>query len=278
LKHRLGVCSWSLQAERLDALTGLIEEVGVGYAQLGLDPVVAGVWKVPDVRAAFAAAGIEVRSGMMGMKGEDYSTLDAIRETGGVRPTQHWQANLKAAQGTADAAYELGLDLVSFHAGFLPHDPHDPERGELIDRLRQIADAFAERGVRVAFETGQETAETLSGVLDEIDRANVGVNFDPANMILYAMGDPVEALRVLGPRVFQVHVKDATSTDTPGTWGAEVPAGTGEVDWNAFFGVLADQGLACDLMIEREAGDARVEDMRRARVLLEGLGVVEVKA
>ncbi len=278
MKHRLGVCSWSLRAEKLADLCALVREVGVAHVQLGLDPVAKGAWRAEDVRAAFADAGLAVRSGMMGTIGEDYTTLDTIRETGGVRPTRHWEANLAHANACADAARELGLDLVSFHAGFLPHEAGDPERAVLVDRLRQVADAFAERGVRVAFETGQETAETLLGVLAEIDRETVGVNFDPANMLLYAMGDPVEALRLLAPHVFQVHVKDAVRTGVPGTWGEEVTVGTGEVDWSAFFGVLDGAGLGVDLMIEREAGDARVADMRAARALLEGLGVVEVSA
>jgi len=276
VKHRLGVCSWSLQAERLPDLCALVREVGVPDVQLGLDPVVKGAWPLADVCLAFGDAGLAVRSGMMGTVGEDYTTLDTIRETGGVRPTKHWKANLDHAKGCADAAAELGLDLVSFHAGFLPHDAADPERAVLIERLQQIADAFAARGVRVAFETGQETAETLLGVLAEIERDNVGVNFDPANMLLYAMGDPVAALRTLSAHVFQVHVKDATRTKTPGTWGEEVTVGTGEVDWKAFFVVLDEAQLGCDLMIEREAGDQRVADMRAARALLEGLGVVEV--
>jgi sugar phosphate isomerase/epimerase len=275
MKHRLGVCSWSLRTEELDPLAARIREVGVRFVQLGLDPVVQGDWQVADVQRAFDAAGVEILSGMMGMKGEDYSTLETIRETGGIRPTEHWEANLAAARGCAQAAQELGLDLVSFHAGFLPHDRADSERAVLIDRVRRLAEVFAERDVRLAFETGQETGETLLGVLDEIDRTNVGVNFDPANMILYGMGDPVAALRTLGGRVLQVHIKDATPSAVPGTWGAEVPVGTGAVDWRAFFTVLDDHDLVCDLMIEREAGEERVQDMRAARGLLEQLSVVE---
>ena len=276
MKHRLGACSWSLRAEELAPLADLVCEVGVSRVQLGLDPVIHGVWKIGDIRQAFSAAGVEVCSGMMGMKGEDYSTLESIRETGGIRPTKHWPANLQASRSCAKAARELGLSLVSLHAGFLPHDVSDPERGLLIDRLREIADVFAAEGVRVAYETGQETAETLLGVLAEIARPNVGVNFDPANMILYGMGDPVAALRTLGAHVLQVHVKDATATKAPGTWGAEVPVGTGDVDWRSFFDVLHEHQIGCDLMIEREAGDQRVTDMRTARELLEELQVVEV--
>jgi sugar phosphate isomerase/epimerase len=278
VKHRLGVCSWSLQSTQLDELVERIREVGLRHVQLALDPVTRGDWTVSDVRDAFVAAGLEIRSGMMGMVGEDYSTLETIRETGGVRVTEHWEANLAAAGECADAARALGLDLVSFHAGFLPHSQDDPERSVLLERLRTLVDVFAARDVRLAFETGQETAETLLSVLEELERPSAGVNFDPANMILYAMGDPVAALRTLGQRVLQVHIKDATRTTVPGTWCTEVPVGTGDVDWRAFFATLSELGIDCDLMIEREANDQRIADMRAARALLEELDVVKVQA
>jgi len=87
-------------------------------------------------------------------------------------------------------------------------------------------------------------------------------------MILYGVGDPIEALRQLGPRVVQVHVKDALPTTVPGQWGEEVPVGTGRVDWRAFFGALDEAQPGVNLMIEREAGEQRVSDVRRARELV----------
>jgi len=264
----IGACSWSLRAEEPDELAARLRDVGVDCVQLGLDPLVQGAWTLDGIRTALAARGIEIRSGMMGMQGEDYSTLDTIRETGGLRPTQHWEANRDAARETARVARELGLDLVSLHAGFLPHDSSDPERSVLLERLREVADIFAAEDVRLALETGQEDAQTLLGVLDELERDSVGVNFDPANMILYGMGDPVAALHTLGSRVMQIHIKDAVASTVPGTWGEEVRVGTGQVDWPAFFGMIDEQGLDVDLMIEREAGDDRVADMRAARELV----------
>jgi sugar phosphate isomerase/epimerase len=84
----------------------------------------------------------------------------------------------------------------------------------------------------------------------------VCVNFDPANMILYDKGDPVEAVHVLGKWIRQVHLKDATRTKVPGQWGTEVPVGTGEVAWPEFFDALAKLNFSGPLVIEREAGEA----------------------
>jgi L-ribulose-5-phosphate 3-epimerase len=99
----------------------------------------------------------------------------------------------------------------------------------------------------------------------------VGVNFDPANIILYDNGDPIQALRVLGPWVRQVHLKDANRTRVPGTWGEEVVLGTGQVDWPAFFRLLDELGFEGHLCIEREAGNQRMEDIRAAREFIEEL-------
>jgi sugar phosphate isomerase/epimerase len=128
-----------------------------------------------------------------------------------------------------------------------------------------VADIFAAANMNVGLETGQETADGLAALLGVLDRPNVVVNFDPANMLLYGKGDPIQAVRVLAPWIGQVHVKDANQTTTPGTWGEEVAAGTGEVDWPAFFATLAQIDFTGDIVIEREAGDQRVADIRIAR-------------
>ena len=132
-----------------------------------------------------------------------------------------------------------------------------------------LADVFAARNIMLGLETGQETAAVLLDFLQELTRPNVGVNFDPANMILYDKGNPIEALRTLGAWIRQVHIKDARRTKVPGTWGEEVVAGTGEVDWRAFFATLDQAGFKGDFCIEREAGSQRVADIRAAIKLVE---------
>jgi len=267
-KRHLGVCSWSLQARSPAELAERVRAVGVGSLQLALDPLRTGAWSTEETVQAQRAAGLEIRSGMMGTAGEDYSTLATIRATGGVRPDRHWEENRRAASANARLARELGLDLVSFHAGFLPEE-RGPERAKLVTRLREVVDRFGEHGVRAAFETGQEQAATLLAFLEELDRPSAGVNFDPANMLLYDMDEPTGALAALAPWVRQIHVKDARRTEREGTWGEEVRVGTGEVDWGRFFDVVAAAELAVDLMIEREAGADRLDDVRAARELVE---------
>ncbi|MCC6425433.1 MAG: sugar phosphate isomerase/epimerase [Phycisphaerales bacterium] len=280
---RLGVCSWSVEPRGPDDLVAKVRSCGISAVQLALDPIRTGAWNEGETVAALRGAGIGILSGMMGTVGEDYSTLDSIRVTGGIAPDATWPANLAAAGESAGIAQRLGITLVTFHAGFLPHDSKDPKRLAMIDRLRQFAEVFAGHGVRLAFETGQESAGTLLGVLSEVNSAlgatgvktMVGVNFDPANMILYGMGEPVDAMRALAPAIRQIHIKDANPTKTPGTWGEEVAVGTGGVDWKAFFGVYKsvgmDSGDGIDLVIEREAGQDRIGDIKKAKAVVEKL-------
>src|SRR5690606_13028757 len=144
----------------------------------------------------------------------------------------------------------------------------DPTFAKLAGRVRWVADTFAGEGATLLLETGQETAEVLSAFLEAVDRPNVGVNFDPANMILYAKGDPVASLKQVLPHVRQVHIKDAKRTEQPGTWGKEVAVGQGDVDWPAFLQTLQQGGYVGNLIIEREAGNTRIQDIRTAADVL----------
>jgi sugar phosphate isomerase/epimerase len=272
LADRLAVCSWSLEPTSAADLLAKLAQTGVRRLQIALDPIrsdASGAWA--DLGSLCARGGVTMASGMFGTLGEDYTTLETIRRTGGVVPDATWADNWRNIQANAELAQRLGLKLVTFHAGFLPHEPGNPAFARLQGRLRQIADLFASRKIALGLETGQETADTLAAFLRQLERPNVGVNFDPANMVLYAKGDPRAALETLAPWVRQCHVKDAVRTKVPGTWGQEVPVGKGDVGWKGLFAALGEAGFAGPLCIEREAGEARVGDIRAAREYLEAL-------
>lgn len=263
-EQSLAFCSWSTQPKCPNCLIGSANEIGINRVQLHLNPVFENPDDWADCGQKLADAGITVVSGMFTPKGEDYSTPATIQATGGVVPDEHWGANLDAFRKTADVAKAMGLSQVSFHAGFIPENDkalHD----KLVGRLRELGDLLKDTaGADLLLETGQETADSLDRFLAEVDCESVAVNFDPANMILYGMGDPIAAVEKLLPRVRQVHIKDATSPPAPGEWGAEVAAGTGEVNWEAFFKVLIAGGYDGNLVIEREAGGDRIGDIKQA--------------
>ena len=269
--ERLTVCSWSLRPKNPEELLTEIRQIGIPRIQLALDPLRLE----PKIRSALpkmlSEAGVKIVSGMFGTLGEDYSTMETIRRTGGVLPDETWNDNLANIQATANLAQNLELKLVTFHAGFVPHDQSDPGYEKMLHRLRLIADIFAAKKIELALETGQETAPALKEFLHKLGRANVGVNFDPANMILYDKGNPIDALKILGPFLQQCHIKDARKTKTPGTWGEEVAVGQGEVDWREFFAALEKLNFEGYCCIEREAGEQRVEDICAAKKFVEQL-------
>jgi len=264
---QLGVCSWSLQPQTPADLASQLKATGLRHVQLALDPLRENpaVWAhaIPLLRDA----GFEILSGMFGCAGEDYTTLESIQRTGGLAPDATWEQNRAHMLATADTASRYGLRLITFHAGFVPHDPDHPDFKKMSGRLKEAVAIFKNRGIQLGLETGQETAPALLALLESLDGPGLGVNFDPANMILYDKGNPVEAVRKLGPRIRQVHVKDAVRTRAPGTWGQEVPAGKGDVDWPSFFSALKEVPFTGNFIIEREAGEQRVEDVRTAATL-----------
>jgi sugar phosphate isomerase/epimerase len=270
LAQRLAVCSWSLQPTSAQDLLSKLAATGLSRVQIALDPIrtnAGGAWS--NFSAQCAKRGVTLVSGMLATVGEDYTTLESIRKTGGVVPDATWPETWRSIQANAGVALKLNIRLVTFHAGFLPHEPSDPMFVKLVGRIRQVADLYAVQGVSVALETGQESAATMAAFLKQVGRKNVGVNLDPANMILYDQGDPVEAVKALGPWIRQCHVKDAVRTKKPGTWGEEVPVGTGQVDWKAFFAALDAVRFTGPLAIEREAGRQRVADIRTAKQFVE---------
>ncbi len=264
--EQIGVCSWSLQATGPQDLAEKVNALGLKKVQLALTPHRddPGTWE--GVQEILAESGISIVSGMFSTIGEDYSTPDAIRRTGGVVPDEHWDGNWELARAAAATANAMGLKQVSTHAGFLPHEPSHPDFDKLSGRVARLASLFADFDGSLLLETGQETASTLLLFLEEMRKCgaqNVTVNFDPANMILYDMDDPTEALRQLVPHVEQVHVKDAKRTSVKGQWGEEVVVGTGEVDLVAFVRILAEADFDGSYVFEREAGDDRVSDINR---------------
>src|SRR5688572_14400572 len=167
LKDRLAVCSWSLQPATPAQLVEHLRAIGITRVQLALDPLreTPEVWG--ETAALFRQSGITIVSGMFGTVGEDYTSLESIRRTGGLVPESTWEENWENVQANAELAQQLGLRLVTFHAGFLPHDESYPEFEQLQHRIRLVADVFAAKGIDLAFETGQESADTLKIFLEK---------------------------------------------------------------------------------------------------------------
>lgn len=188
-----------------------------------------------------------------GFEGESYADIPTVVKTIGLVPKETRASRLAEMREIADFANWLGCDTVALHLGFIPHDPSDPQFNEVVAVTAELCDHCAANNQYLHLETGQETAEGLLAFIAAVGRDNLKINFDPANMILYGTGEPIEALKMLAPHVRSVHCKDGTWSDQPGeTWGCEVPLGQGDVDIRKYLETLHEIGYDGPLTIERE--------------------------
>ena len=203
--------------------------------------------------ARLEAMGITATCLFAGFDGESYADIPSVRRTVGLVPPATRAARTAELKEIADFAAKLQVAAVGLHLGFVPHDAGAADYRAIVELTRGIADHCDGNHQALHLETGQEPVEILIRFLDDVGRQNLFVNFDPANMILYGAGEPLDALGELGGRVHSVHCKDAVWSDTPGdSWGRETPLGEGDVDFPAFLATLDRIGYIGPLTIERE--------------------------
>lgn len=210
-----------------------------------------------------------------GFEGESYADIPTVIQSVGLVPESTRQSRYEEMIEISDFARHLGCDTVALHLGFVPHEVTDPSYDAIVEVTQKLCDHCRSNEQFLHLETGQETAEGLLTFIGEVSRDNLKINFDPANMILYGTGEPIEALEKVGHRVRSVHCKDATWSDQPGqTWGAEVPLGDGAVGMRAYLEKLKEIGYVGPLTIEREIPEdpqRQLEEIGAAVRLLDGL-------
>lgn len=268
----VGVMFWA-ERDRLEE----IKSLGVRCGQLGipggmdLTGAAAEDWKRDLAAQDFALATV-----FAAYEGESYADIPTVERTVGFIPRGTRAERVERTKALSHFARVVGAPSIACHIGFVPEDPTDADYLAVRDAVRDICDHAAKHGQTYALETGQEPARVLLSFLKDVDRPNLGINFDPANMILYGTGDPIEALRVLAPHVVSVHCKDGDwpPRDVPGALGSERPLGQGSVGMAKFVETLREIGFAGSLNIEREAENQqeRIRDIRAAVGLLRSLG------
>jgi len=222
-------------------------------------------------------AGIEITAMFGGFDGESYADIATTTKTVGLVPEATRAERTQEMKEISDFAKLLGCDTVALHIGFVPEDRDSENYKNLIATTRDLLDHVKANGQQLNLETGQETADHLLEFIKDVDRDNLFINFDPANMILYGTGDPIEALKKVGHLVKSVHCKDATwapEGERGKSWGSEVPLGEGDVGMETYLRTLKDLGYTGPLTIEREIAHDRERqkaDIGHAVNLLNGL-------
>ncbi len=253
-----------------------IRSLGVQCGQLGipgdfeLKPEVSAEWKSALEQAQFPVVTV-----FAAYNGENYADVPTVQRTVGFIPRDTRAERERRTLEVIDFAAAIGVGSFACHIGFVPEDTTHPAYIEVREMVRRVADHAAKNRQTFALETGQEPAHVLQRFLKDVDRANVGINFDPANMILYGTGDPIEALSVLGPHVLSVHMKDGDwpPRDQSTALGSERPLGQGSVGIPRFVNKLKEIGFRGPLNIEREAENQqeRIADIRKAVAYLNSL-------
>jgi sugar phosphate isomerase/epimerase len=188
-----------------------------------------------------------------GFVGESYADIPTVTRTVGLVPPATRAERTTEMKEIADFARRLGCNVVALHLGFVPHDPADPLYQQVISVTHDICDHCRSQSQALHLETGQEPAPALLQFIGDVKRDNLFINFDPANMILYGSGEPIEALEQVGKFVRSVHCKDAKWAAHPGQeWGTEVALGEGDVGMERYLRTLDKIGYHGPLTIERE--------------------------
>jgi sugar phosphate isomerase/epimerase len=248
----IGVCSWSLDND-----FDKIKATGVDCVHLAIAPALANNGN--EYLAKVTKSNLKITATMINFPQENYSTLESIKSTGGIVPDDYWWDNRETALRAIELTAELRVKFLSMHFGFI-----ELKARTLVERTKMLADKAGEQNITLLMETGQESADELREFLEKLHHPALAANFDPANMILYDKGNPIEAVGVLAPWIKHVHIKDALRTPKPGTWGSEVIWGTGEVNSAEFLKALKQAGFTGALAVEREVGDNRLNDIKDA--------------
>jgi sugar phosphate isomerase/epimerase len=198
-------------------------------------------------------ANIRLTAVFGGFEGESYADIPTVERTVGLVPRETRNERVAEMKAISDFAKLLGCNVVALHLGFVPHDTSDPLYAEVLGVTRDLCDHVKSNGQALHLETGQEPADTLLKFIADVGRDNLFINFDPANMILYGIGEPIAALKKLGPLVRSVHCKDGKWAKNPGKeWGQEMPLGAGDVGMENYLRTLREVGYTGPLTIERE--------------------------
>ncbi|MDR2757249.1 MAG: sugar phosphate isomerase/epimerase [Planctomycetaceae bacterium] len=197
---------------------------------------------------------ITITTVFLGFEGESYETIEITAQTVGFVPPATRSARLTEAYEISDFAKLLGVTAIGSHIGFVPHDRTSSDYKDVVETIRNLCDHLAKNNQTLHLETGQESVDSLLTFINNVQRKNLFINFDPANLILYGIGDPIGALKTVGHYVRGVHCKDALATTGKSgvDWGREVPFGTGQVNAELFLQTLHEIGYHGALTIERE--------------------------
>ena len=194
------------------------------------------------------------------------------------------RAEIDREKRVIEVAEKLGTKIVTTHIGVIP-DYECGQYDSMILVYGELARFAESAGCKFAIETGPEKSPLLKAFLDNVNSKGCAVNLDPANLVMCAGENPVEAVKNLKDYIVHTHAKDGIRNrpvDTralyapqyydlpPEDWSAisEMPLGDGNVPWDGYIAALKETGFDGFLTIEREVGENPKGDIEKAVTFL----------
>ena len=274
---RVGVLIEIFRDTDVDAKFAELRSMGMESCQLVCwDKEIMNQETADKVNAAAEHHKVDITAFWCGWEGPRVWDFYDGQLTLGLVPEAFRFERVKMLQKGIAFASMIHVKDVATHVGYMPENPYDPNYAGVLVCLKELVKQCKENGQNFLFETGQETPVTLKRAIQDIEKelgkGNVGINLDPANLVMYGKANPVDALEVFGEYVMGIHGKDGRYPTDGHMLGEEVPLGQGKVNYPAFVAKLKEIGYAGDITIEREiSGEEQKKDIVMAKAVLDEL-------
>ena len=274
---RVGVLIELFRDTDIDARFAELRSMGMESCQLVCwDREIMDQENADKVNAAAEHHKVDITAFWCGWEGPRVWDFYDGQLTLGLVPEAFRFERVKMLQEGIRFAAMIHVKDVATHVGYMPENPYDPNYAGVLVCLKELVKQCKENGQNFLFETGQETPVTLKRAIQDIEKelgkGNVGINLDPANLVMYGKANPVDALEVFGEYVMGIHGKDGKYPTDGHMLGDEVPLGQGKVNYPAFVAKVKEIGYAGDITIEREiSGEEQKKDIVMAKAVLDEL-------
>ncbi|HIE43527.1 MAG TPA: sugar phosphate isomerase/epimerase [Candidatus Omnitrophica bacterium] len=249
-----------------------VKDLGIPTCQLAcIAENVIDRFSPVKIRESAERMGIEISSCFLLFEGQVFNLKDGPRTMGFV-PLEYRERRLRLAKRFSDWVKAIGVPSITSHVGFIPDDENDPLYKGFIELMKEYTEYCVNNNQIFCFETGQELPSTLMRTIQDIGKTNLGINLDPANLIMYGMANPLDAVEIFGEYVRGMHAKDGLWPNREEYLGLEVPLGEGRVNFSLLIPRLKAKGFRGPITIEREiTGPQQKTDILRAIEILKPL-------
>jgi len=249
-----------------------LHDAGFGSCQLSYNTKAANKASAEQVKAASKKYNIKVTT-LVGVPGHSVWNFRQGPATIGLVPSEGRAEKLQAYHNMIDFCVLAGIPAMHSHFGFIPEDPSSAQYKDFIEVMKGLAGYAKDRGIMIYFETGQETPTTLIRAIKDIGTGNVFINCDLANLLMYGKANSLDAVKLFGNLIKDVHAKDGKYPDpnNPYELGQEVNIPLGEVNFPVVIKQLKKQGYEGAITIECELNGNQHDYVIKTRKYLQGL-------